>query len=246
MTLFALKRYDEAAPALYAVLSVEPGWDWTTLISLYGDPETYTQQIRALEAFTKQNPQSAPAHFVLAYHYLTEEHADAAVRQFKLVTALQPKDTLSAQLIQQLEHPQQQIAATGLAQPEVPLPRPPQSRPRPTRLPPPRRGKSTERGRLSRINDMNISVTFQEGGRFTWKVSRQGKDQQFQGKSSNENGILTLVQDQNNNTMVGNLHWTDETHFVFKVIGAGPATLACRSRRRYDSLRTSAVVRAGG
>ena len=45
--LFALKRYDEAAAALYAVLSVGPGWDWTTLISLYADPETYTQQLRA-------------------------------------------------------------------------------------------------------------------------------------------------------------------------------------------------------
>ena len=47
LVLFALDRYDEAAAALYAVLSVGPGWDWTTLISLYGDPETYTQQLRA-------------------------------------------------------------------------------------------------------------------------------------------------------------------------------------------------------
>ena len=51
LCLFALKRYDEAAAVLYAVLSVGPGWDWTTLISLYGDPETYTQQLRALESY---------------------------------------------------------------------------------------------------------------------------------------------------------------------------------------------------
>jgi len=95
LTLFALKRYDEAAAPLYAVLSVGPGWDWTTLISLYGDPETYTQQLRALEAFTVQNPNSAPAHFVLAYEYLTIEHADTAVKQLKIVSTLQPKDTLS-------------------------------------------------------------------------------------------------------------------------------------------------------
>jgi hypothetical protein len=31
-----------------------------------------------------------------------------------------------------------------------------------------------------------------------------------------------LVQDQNNNTMVGNVRWTDETHFSFKVMGGGP------------------------
>jgi len=69
---------------------------------------------------------------------------------------------------------------------------------------------------------MQITVNFQPEGRFAWKVTRQGKDQQFQGKWSYENGILTLVQDQNNSTMVGNLHWTDETHFNFKVTGAGP------------------------
>jgi len=222
LTLFALKRYDEAAPPLYAVLSVGPGWDWTTLISLYGDPETYTQQLRALEAFAAQNPQSAPAHFVLAYQYLTEEHADAAVRQFKLVTALQPKDTLSAQLIQQLEHPQQQVAATGLAQPATsPAAAPPVQTVAET-APTGKAGKIEGTWTAQPNNDMQITVAFQAEGRFTWKVTRQSKDQQFQGKSSYENGILTLVQDQNNNTMVGNLHWTDETHFVFKVIGAGP------------------------
>src|SRR5262249_2022083 len=35
LSLFALGRYDEAATALYAVLSVGPGWDWPTLINLY-------------------------------------------------------------------------------------------------------------------------------------------------------------------------------------------------------------------
>ena len=34
--------------------------------------------------------------------------------------------------------------------------------------------------------------------------------------------MLAFVQDQNNSTMVGNVHWIDENHFVFKVMGAGP------------------------
>src|SRR5262249_55066895 len=91
-TLFALKRYDEAAAALYGVLSAGPGWDWTTLISLYADPEVYTRQLRDLEAYCNQNPSSAAPHFVLAYQYLTEEHPDAAARELKTVTSLQPKD----------------------------------------------------------------------------------------------------------------------------------------------------------
>ena len=53
--------------------------------------------------------------------------------------------------------------------------------------------------------DTVITVTFQDQGHFTWKVTRKGKDQQFGGTSTFENGILTLVQDQNSNAMVGNV-----------------------------------------
>ncbi len=222
VTLFALKRYDEAAAALYAVLSVGPGWDWTTLIGLYADPETYTQQLRSLETFVSENPKSAAAHFVLAYHYLTTEHADTAVRQFKIVTTLLPKDALSAQLIQQLEHPQQQVAATGSAQPENSTAAAPAAQPATEPTPAGKQGKIEGTWTAQPNKDMQITVTVQPEGRFVWKVTRQGKDQQFQGKSSYENDILTLVQDQNSNTMVGNVHWTDESHFNFKVMGAGP------------------------
>ncbi len=39
-------RYKEAAGTLYAVLSVGPGWDWTTMSGLYQSTDTYTQQLR--------------------------------------------------------------------------------------------------------------------------------------------------------------------------------------------------------
>ena len=71
--------------------------------------------------------------------------------------------------------------------------------------------------------DITITLSLQGDGRFDWSVHRAGKDQKFAGKSSYENGILTLVQDQNNNTMVGNVNWTDDTHFTFKVMGAAPS-----------------------
>ena len=34
--------------------------------------------------------------------------------------------------------------------------------------------------------------------------------------------MLAFVQDRNNSTMVGNVRWIDESHFVFTVMGAGP------------------------
>ena len=105
LVLFAVGKYELAAGPLYAVLSVGPGWDWTTMVGLYPNVEVYTGQLRKLEAFVNANPASTAARFVLAYHYLTEGNTDAAVVQFKGVAALAPEDTLSAQLVKQFSPP---------------------------------------------------------------------------------------------------------------------------------------------
>ena len=128
-------------------------------------------------------------------------------------------------MIQQLQQTEQPAAGTDLAQGS------------PTRAPPPTSpptlpaaANTAPAGKAGKLEgtwtaqpspDTTITVTFQDKGHFTWKVTRQGKDQQFNGTSSYENGILTLVQDQNNNAMVGNVTWKDETHFTFKVMGGG-------------------------
>src|SRR5262249_19195729 len=103
LVLFAQGKYDQAAAPLYAVLSVGPGWDWTTLISNYSDANTYTEQLRALEGYTKANPGSAPAQFVLAYHYIAQGQGEAAVKPLKALVALQPKDALAAQLLNMVQ-----------------------------------------------------------------------------------------------------------------------------------------------
>ena len=56
LVLFAVGKYDLAAGPLYAVLSVGPGWDWTTMAGLYPDIDVYTRQLRKLEAFVSANP----------------------------------------------------------------------------------------------------------------------------------------------------------------------------------------------
>ena len=105
LVLFAVGKYDLAAGPLYAVLSVGPGWDWTTMAGLYPNIDVYTSQLRKLEAFVIANPTSTAGRFVLAYHYLTQGHIDAAVSQLKEVVALAPQDTLSAQLVKQFSPP---------------------------------------------------------------------------------------------------------------------------------------------
>jgi tetratricopeptide (TPR) repeat protein len=102
LTLFAQKKYKEAAAGLYAVLAAGPGWNWETMVKLYPDADTYTKQLRALETYTKDHPEEAYAHFLEAYHYLVLGSKDAAVKQLKEVVKLQPKDKLSAALVQAL------------------------------------------------------------------------------------------------------------------------------------------------
>jgi cytochrome c-type biogenesis protein CcmH/NrfG len=112
LDLFAQGNYEQAAAPLYAVLSVGPGWNWTTLIGNYSDADAYTQQLRGLEAFVKANPKSAKAQFVLAYQYICQGQGEAAIKPLKNVVALQPTDKLSAQLLAMLQAP---TAATAPA-----------------------------------------------------------------------------------------------------------------------------------
>lgn len=97
LILFALGRFNESASTIHPVLAVGPGWDWPTLVSLYPSVDVYTGQLRTLEEFTKSNPKAADASFLLAYHYLTCDHKDAAHKLFEKVVGLQPSDTIAAE-----------------------------------------------------------------------------------------------------------------------------------------------------
>jgi tetratricopeptide (TPR) repeat protein len=103
LVLFARRKYAEAAAALYAVLAAGPGWNWDTLKSFYPDVDTYTRQLRVLEADARDKPNSAEDRLVLAYHYLGLGQKDAAVKELEKVNQLQPGDHLSAQILAALK-----------------------------------------------------------------------------------------------------------------------------------------------
>jgi tetratricopeptide (TPR) repeat protein len=103
LVLFALGNYRESAGTLHPVLAVGPGWDWTTMSSLYPDVEIYTGQLRKLESYVGDNPKSAQGHFLLAYHYLTAGHSKYAADELRHVRKVAPKDAVSAQLLELLE-----------------------------------------------------------------------------------------------------------------------------------------------
>jgi len=230
LVLFAMKQYDQAAASLYAVLSVGPGWDWTTMIGLYPSVDVYTEQLRALEDYSAQNPQSAPAHFVLAYHYLTEGFTDQAVAQLKHVAELQPNDKLAPQLIRQFTKSATTETANA-AQPNAAQPNagqpgaPPEQPPATAAAGTPPAAPSVKPGELAGTwtakpsNDTSITLTVDKNGNFTWKVDNKGKEQEFKGESTYGNDLLTLAQTEGP-VMVGKLAWQTQDRFNFRVSNA--------------------------
>jgi len=212
LCLFALGRYDDAATALYAVLSVGPGWDWPTLIGLYPNVNVYTSQLRALEESVRTHPDSAPSRFVQAYHYATEGHFDEAANALKQVVALKPTDTLSAKLLEQIQAAKQKPGDTQTeATPPVPEPVAVN-----TAMP---EGATIAGTWTTEPNaDTKVSLAIQGGGAFHWQVTQKGQTQDFSGTSNFGGGILTLVPDKTP-PIVGRVSWTDPTHMTFRVVG---------------------------
>jgi len=84
---------------------------------LYQSAETYTKQLRELELYVKEHPKDAAGRFVLAYHYLVLDERDVAARQLREVVKLQPRDKVSAGILQALEKAKKGQVETPPAKP---------------------------------------------------------------------------------------------------------------------------------
>jgi tetratricopeptide (TPR) repeat protein len=210
LVLFAVGKYDLAAGPLYAVLSVGPGWDWTTMAGLYPNVDVYTGQLRKLEAFVTANPKSSSGRFVLAYHYLTEGHTDDAVNQFKEVSALAPQDPLSAQLVKQFSPP--------AAAPETPAA---PSGPAPAATPV-KPGNLAGNWTARPTAETTINIRIGDDHTFTWGVTTKGKPSQITGKWSLGDDLLTLAPAAEGGALVGHVTWQADNKWSFRVLGAGP------------------------
>ncbi len=208
LVLFALKKYPESAAAIYAVLSAGPGWDWTTMSSLYSSVDVYTPQLRALEDFVKTNPKSADAHFLLGYQYLTAAHAESASRQFKLAQTQLPDDKLLTQLVGMTTPPDESQESETATPPEPPAV-------------PPEKVLSAEK-LVGTWKASSQGAAFQldlaKDGSFTWTYSR-GKDKQsVKGVFAVDENNLALEPDAGG-TMLAEVDLTNPSQFLFKMIG---------------------------
>ena len=240
LSLFALKRYDEASAVAYAVLSAGPGWNWSTLVGLYPDVDTYTNQIRALEGFVRSNPGSASGQFLLAYHYLVQGHEDAAAAQFEKVTRLEPKDQLSASFVKALKKVSEAAPMASAAPPQAPVPpgpapasgasaQPPaakgndqpstQSQSATAEPPPPPPASMAGTWTAKPAPEVTIVLKLTKDGAFTWEVDSKGQKQIIEGKAGFKDGTLALVQ-PNGPPLAGKVTEDGPDKFVFAPPGA--------------------------
>jgi tetratricopeptide (TPR) repeat protein len=202
LVLFALKRYTESATAIHAVLAVGPGWDWKTLSGLYPNADTYTTQLRALEAFRDQNPNSAEVRFLLGYHYLACGYPDDALKQFRRVTELQPKDSVAAALAATLS-PRDLRTAQPSAEPA------PKSVPSDSVV-----GNWTAEGK----GTARYSMVLAADGTFTWAFSRGSRKQEVKGVYSLEGNVIAMEPDSGG-VMLAELAVKEPEALHFKMIG---------------------------
>jgi Tfp pilus assembly protein PilF len=210
LCLFALHRYKEAAGTLYAVLSVGPGWDWTTMSGLYPNVEVYTQQLRVLEDYVRQNPDSADGRFVLAYQYMTAGHQDAAARQLREVIRLAPKDQLSRQLLAMIA-PSEGASSSAPASPST-------TEAESKRTPP---GDIVGNWKAPATGGGTVELSLGKDDRFTWNVARPNKAQSFSGKYE-LSGTTLVLEYSNGGTMVGRVNAEGQDRFSFKMVGGPP------------------------
>lgn len=205
LTLFALGRYQEAAATLYPVLSVGPGWDWTTMIGLYPNVDEYTKHLRALEAYRKSHTDDPSPRFLLAYHYLTAGHTDAAQSQLQNLLQMTPDDPLAKRLLLELD-------------PDAEVPSPPEQT-----LPPEPTAKIDAAQLVgswtAQRDNGQFTMTLSENRNFDWKYTEGGQSQEVTGVwSVDEQGVLAM-QMNDGGTMLAQLNFTAPGKLDFYMIG---------------------------
>jgi tetratricopeptide (TPR) repeat protein len=208
LILFAQRQYRAATSAVYAVLSIGPGWDWATLCTFYPDPNVYTAQLRALEQYRNEHPNLPEVRFLLAYHYMSCGSNDAAIVQLREVVRLNPRDQLAAQLLAGMSEPKSAapVTTTPAAAPAAPV--------------------STDRlvgnWQAPRPEGASISFNVTPDATYHWRYTQNGKSQEFNGTYTMSDNLL-ILKNQGNPAMIGQISMVDANHFNFKMVGTPPS-----------------------
>jgi tetratricopeptide (TPR) repeat protein len=209
LVLFAMGNYRAAAAAINALLAGGPGWDWTTMSSLYADTETYKKQLKALEDAATAAPNDPATHFLLAYHYTTVGETDLAIAELKTVHKLQPNDVVTTRLLTML-------AGDEAVASKEPKPVPPEVKPADIQL------DIVGSWTAATPDGGSIGLTIKKDGKFEWSVNRGPKKSSFGGTFALQDNVLMLERSAGG-ALTGQVEALANDKFRFKVLG-GPDT----------------------
>jgi len=220
LVLFAKQDYQQSAATIHSVLAVGPGWDWTTLSGIYADVSLYTVQLRALETFTKSNPQDAASQFLLAYHYMSCGHPDAAVQHFQQVVTLMPNDQVASDLARMLAPPEPAVVNPATPQAAPPNPG---DQPAGSEMTPIDPKLLIGTWKASREDGSQFGLTLTEDAKFTWSFTPKGQAaQEFGGTYTVEDNVLALER-QDGGSLIAEIAPGDAANFNFRMLGAPEA-----------------------
>jgi tetratricopeptide (TPR) repeat protein len=224
LTLFAMQDYKQAAGVVHSLLAVGPGWDWTTMSSLYADPDVYTQQLRALEQYVLANPKAADAHFLLAYEYTVIGHSDAAANQLQQVVKLMPSDRLAGELLRMVQGPPKQDTQATPPGPEIAATAVSSTTPEQPQPDPIDKDKLPGSWSASRPDGSSFALNLTDDGKFTWKFSvPKQKGDEFSGTYTTDGPVLILQRDGGGGgALPGVVTFDGDGKFNFRMVGAPP------------------------
>lgn len=218
LVLFAQQEFQLAAETVYAVLAVSPGWNWTTQSSFFASNDDYTPLLRALEAYCRGRLEAVDARFLLAYHYVTCGHFDAAVKQLATVVRKLPGDELAPHLLTlvsgAVEGEAPARAAAGSAQPALPE--------RPSEVIAVDTAKLLGGWRAERSGIIQIELKLQPDQKFSWTATRAGVPHRIDGAYSVDRDLL-LMQGNDGEPLIGFVTLHPGGKLNFRLVGADPA-----------------------
>lgn len=220
LVLFAREDYQAAATAIYAVLAVSPGWDWTTLSGLYADQEEFARQLRSLEAAHKNNLESAALAFLRGYFYTTCRHFEAAVKQFQTAAKLLAGDELIPALALLVAGAVENPAAA--AEPGTATLSPATATNNASDQPPRPIAKTTLIGdwKAFRGGTVSLQLKLRDDQNFVWVAIQEGKPRRMAGRYVLEGNFLFLG--GGSGTLVGRIETRKQGGFNFKLLDNSP------------------------
>jgi tetratricopeptide (TPR) repeat protein len=234
LALFALGDYKSAAATLNALLAMSPGMDWTTLSSLYGNADDYSQQLRKLESQCQSNPRDAAAHFVLAYHYLVTGNAEEAIDALRVVVAQQPRDATAKRMLEALAPPEPPTAIAA-------VPTPPEAGVRQAAATEPVQPKAAgaaagpEADLVGRwraeADGTTIELAIDAASQFEWSATPPGGTATKLAGNVFATSDRLVLESESQGSMVGNVKTIGPDEFRFALAGGPPDTKGLDFRR---------------